>query len=77
MEAPTFQSQEGNYNHKATELVMSLLHYQRPHSTHHATVEVLVHLAEGVWRRLALAGDDDADVGDGQGVLGLDGWRTA
>lgn len=33
---------------------------------HHAAVDVLLHLAEGVWRRLALAGDDDADVGDGQ-----------
>lgn len=45
--------------------------------THHATVEVLVHLAEGVRRRLSLAGDDDADVGDGQGVLGLDVRSTA
>lgn len=40
-------------------------------STHHATVEVLLHLAEGVRRRLPLAGDDDTDVGDGQRVLRL------
>ena len=42
---------------------------------HHAAVEVLVHFAERVRRRLALGRDDDADVGDGQrGVrLPLDG----
>lgn len=39
--------------------------------THHAAVEVLLHLAEGVWGRLSLAGDDDADVGDGQGAVRL------
>lgn len=33
---------------------------------HHAAVDVLFHLAEGVRRRLALAGNDDTDVGDGQ-----------
>lgn len=41
--------------------------------THHADVEVLLHLAEGMWWRLALAGDDDADVCHCQGVLRLDG----
>jgi len=35
-------------------------------AAHHAAVEVLVHLAEGVRRRLALGRHDDADVGDGQ-----------
>lgn len=45
--------------------------------THHATVEVLLHLAEGVWRRLPLAGDNDADVGDGQWVLRLHERRAA
>ncbi len=37
--------------------------------SHHAAVEVLLHLAEGVWGRLSLAWDDDADVGDGQGSV--------
>lgn len=45
--------------------------------TYHATVEVLVHLTEGVRRRLPLAGDDDADVRHRQGVLRLDGLRSA
>lgn len=39
--------------------------------THHAAVEILFHLAEGVWGRLSLARDDDADVGDGQGGVQL------
>lgn len=34
--------------------------------SHHAAVEVPVHLAEGVGRRLALPRDDDADIGDGE-----------
>jgi len=34
--------------------------------SHHAAVEVLVDLAEGVRRRLPLAGDDDADISDSQ-----------
>lgn len=38
--------------------------------SYHAVVQILVHLAEGVWRSLSLAGDDDADVCDSQGVLG-------
>lgn len=33
---------------------------------HHAAVDVLLHLAEGVRRCLALARDDDAHVSDGQ-----------
>lgn len=40
--------------------------------THHATVQVLLHLAEGVRWRLALAGDDDTDVRHRQGILRLD-----
>lgn len=40
--------------------------------THHATVQVPVHFAEGVWRCLALAGDDHADVRHCQGILRLD-----
>lgn len=34
--------------------------------SHHAAVEVLVHLAEGVRGRLPLARDDDADISDSQ-----------
>lgn len=45
--------------------------------THHAAVEVLIHLTKGMWRRLALAGDNDADVRNCQGVLRLDGRRSA
>lgn len=45
-------------------------------TTHHATVQVLLHLAEGVRWRLALAGDDDADVRHRQRVLRLDRWRS-
>lgn len=45
--------------------------------TYHTTVEVLVHLAEGMRRRLPLAGDDDADVRHRQGILRLDGLRSA
>lgn len=44
---------------------------------HHAAVEVLLHLAEGVRRRLAFARDDDADVGDGQGGVRLAVRRSA
>lgn len=44
---------------------------------HHAAVEVLLHLAEGVRWRLPLARDDDADVGDGQRVLRLHGRCSA
>lgn len=36
---------------------------------YHAVIQILVHLAEGVWRSLSFAGDDDADVCDSQGVL--------
>ena len=39
--------------------------------SHHAAVEVLVHLAEGVRRRLPLAGDDDAHIRDSQRSVGL------
>lgn len=45
--------------------------------TYHATVEVLVHFTEGVRGDFALAGDDDANVRHRQGVLGLDGRRSA
>lgn len=38
---------------------------------HHTAVEILLHLAEGVWRCLSLARDDDADVSDGQGGVRL------
>lgn len=34
--------------------------------SHHAAVEILLHLAEGVRGRLSLARDDDADVGNSQ-----------
>ena len=34
--------------------------------SHHAAVEVLVHLAEGVGGYLPLAGDDDADISDSE-----------
>lgn len=44
---------------------------------YHAAVEVLLHLAEGVWWRLAFAGNDDADVSDGQGGVRLALWRPA
>lgn len=36
---------------------------------HHAGVEVLDHLAEGVWWRLAFTANDDAHVSDCQSVL--------
>lgn len=39
--------------------------------SHHAAVEILLHLAESVRRRLSLARDNDADVGDGQGGVRL------
>jgi len=45
--------------------------------THHATVEVLVHLAESMRRSLALVCDDDADVSHSQWVLGLDRVSSA
>lgn len=45
--------------------------------TYHATVEVLVHLAKGMWWCLTLVGDYDADVCHCQGVLRLDGQRSA
>lgn len=38
---------------------------------HHAAVEVLVHLAEGVRRRLSLARYNDTDIGDSQGGVRL------
>lgn len=41
------------------------------HSTHHAAVEILLHLAEGVRRRFSLAWNNDADVGDSQGGVRL------
>lgn len=45
--------------------------------SHHAAVQVLVHLAEGVWGRLPFAGDDDAEVGDSEGGVGLALGRPA
>lgn len=39
--------------------------------SHHAAVEILLHLAEGVRGGLSFARDDDADVGDGQGSVWL------
>lgn len=45
--------------------------------TYHTTVEVLVHLAKGVWWRLALAGNNDTDVCHREGILRLDGWCAA
>lgn len=39
--------------------------------SHHAAVEILLHLAEGVRGCLSLARDDDADVGDGQSRVWL------
>lgn len=39
--------------------------------SHHAGVEVLVHAAEGVGRHLALAGQQQGDVGHAQRVEGL------
>lgn len=39
--------------------------------SHHAAVEVLVHLAEGVGGHLPLAWDDDANISDGQRGVGL------
>lgn len=45
--------------------------------THHATVEVLVHLAKGMRRYLPFTRDYDADVRHGEGVLRLDGRRPA
>lgn len=39
--------------------------------SHHAAVEILLHLTEGVRGRLSLARDDDADVGDSQGGVWL------
>lgn len=39
--------------------------------SHHAAVEILVHLAECVWGCLPFARDDNADVGDGEGGVGL------
>lgn len=44
---------------------------------YHATVEVLVHLAKGVRRYLAFTRDNDADVRHCEGVLRLDGRRSA
>ena len=58
-------------------LTMQHCKLKNKNQTHHANVEVLVHLAEGMWWRLALAGDDDADVCHCQGVLRLDGWCSA
>lgn len=42
------------------------------HLSHHAAVQILLHLAEGVGRCLSLARDDDADVSDSQGSMWLD-----
>lgn len=39
--------------------------------SHHAAVEVLVHLAEGVRGRLPLARNNDADIGHSQGGVRL------
>lgn len=39
--------------------------------SHHAAVQVLVHLAEGVRGHLPLARDDDANIGYGQRRVGL------
>lgn len=40
-------------------------------TSHHAAVEVLVHLAEGVRGHLPLARNDDADISDSQGGVRL------
>lgn len=45
--------------------------FYRPPPSHHAAVEILLHLAEGVRRHLPFARQDDADVGDGQGGVRL------
>lgn len=42
------------------------------HLSHHAAVQILLHLTEGVGRCLSLAWDDDADVSDGQSSMWLD-----
>lgn len=46
-------------------------------TSHHAAVEVLVHLAEGVRGHLPLARNDNTDIGDSQGGVGLALRRTA
>lgn len=45
--------------------------------THHAAVEVPVHLAEGVRGRLPLARDDYANISDSQRRVGLALWGAA
>lgn len=45
--------------------------------THHASVQVLVHATEGVRCHLALAGQQQCDVGDAQRVEGLRVQRPA
>jgi len=50
---------------------------EKDNLTYHAAVEVLLHFTEGVWRYLALAGDNDANIRHCQRVLRLDWWRSA
>lgn len=45
--------------------------------SYHAAVEIPLHFTEGVGRCLSLARDDDADVGDSQGGVGLALGRLA
>lgn len=45
--------------------------------THYASVEVLLHPAEGVGGHLPLAGQKEGDVCDPQGVEGLGLWGPA
>lgn len=45
--------------------------------THYASVEVLLHPAEGVGCHLPLAGQQEGDVCDPQGVEGLGLWGPA
>lgn len=39
--------------------------------SYHTAVQILLHLAEGVWRSLSFAWNNDADVGDGQSSVRL------
>lgn len=45
--------------------------------SHHAAVEIPLHLAEGVGGHLSFARDNDADIGDGEGGVWLTLWRPA
>lgn len=44
--------------------------------SHHASIEVLVNSAKGVWCRLSLAGQQQANVGDAQCVDALPVGRS-